>query len=252
MKKNRDSIYIYLWEEFNTVYIGRTVNPKGRHYQHKSRESESTYKFSSEHHVEHPKMIIIENDLTIEEGIEREKYWINYYKTNNEYVVLNKSRGGQIGGQLKPLSLTDEEKKERARQYKEKYYNEHKEELKLKSRLYYETHKEELRNAKREKAKTYYMTHRDEIIESYYKNHEENKMKNRLAFKKHYQEHIEEMREKYRERYTLNKDKKLSYQKEYRETHREEILAKKRAYREQHKEELRLKAKEYREKKKQK
>lgn len=111
MKKNRDSIYIYLWEEFNTVYIGRTVNPKGRHYQHKSRKSESTYKFSSEHHVEHPKMIIIENDLTIEEGIEREKYWINYYKTNNEYVVLNKSRGGQIGGQLKPLSLSDEEKK---------------------------------------------------------------------------------------------------------------------------------------------
>ena len=74
MIENRDNIYIYLWEEFNTVYVGRTVNPKGRHYQHKHRESEKTYQFSSEHHVEHPKMIIIESDLSLGEGIEREKY----------------------------------------------------------------------------------------------------------------------------------------------------------------------------------
>ena len=82
MEGKFDSIYIYLWEEFNTVYVGRTINPKGRHYQHKHRETELTYKFSSEHHVEHPKMIIIENDLTIEEGVEREKYWINEYREN--------------------------------------------------------------------------------------------------------------------------------------------------------------------------
>ena len=43
MKENRDNIYIYLWEEFNTIYIGRTVNPKGRHYAHKTRESERTF-----------------------------------------------------------------------------------------------------------------------------------------------------------------------------------------------------------------
>ena len=66
MKENRDNIYIYIWEELNTVYIGRTVNPKGRHYQHKHRESEKTYQFSSENHVEHPKMTILENDLSLD------------------------------------------------------------------------------------------------------------------------------------------------------------------------------------------
>ena len=96
MNGKRDNIYIYLWENLNTIYVGRTINPKVRHYAHKHRESEKTYQFSSEHHVEHPKMIIIENDLTIEEGIKREKYWIKHYKENN-YNVLNKSEGGEIG-----------------------------------------------------------------------------------------------------------------------------------------------------------
>jgi hypothetical protein len=35
-------------------------------------------------------MIIIENDLTIEEVVEREKYWINEYRKNSSYNVLNK------------------------------------------------------------------------------------------------------------------------------------------------------------------
>ena len=42
-------------------------------------------------------MIIIENDLTVEEGVEREKYWINEYIKNSPYNVLNKTKGGQVG-----------------------------------------------------------------------------------------------------------------------------------------------------------
>ena len=68
MNEKIDNIYIYIWEEFSTIYVGRTKNPKKRHYQHKTRECDKTYKFSSEHHVEHPPMIILENDLTIEEN----------------------------------------------------------------------------------------------------------------------------------------------------------------------------------------
>ena len=96
-KEKRDNIYIYLWEEFNTIYIGRTIRPKSRHYQHRHIITDTTYKFSSEHHVEHPKMIIIENDLTVEEGIEREKYWIEYYRNETQYNVLNKTKGGETG-----------------------------------------------------------------------------------------------------------------------------------------------------------
>ena len=201
MKENRDNIYIYLWEEFNTVYIGRTVNPKGRHYQHKHRESERTYQFSSEHHVEHPKMIIIENDLSIEDGVEREKYWINYYRNESGYDVLNKSRGGQIGGQLKPLALTDEEKKERSKQYKREYNKVHREERKLynashkeQRKIYYDKNKEKLREKAREK---------------YYENHEKNKEKNRESWRRYKERHAEEIRKKDRERYSIRKEKIL-------------------------------------------
>ena len=254
MKENRDNIYIYLWEELNTVYVGRTVNPKGRHYQHKHRESEKTYQFSSEHHVEHPKMIIIENDLSLEEGIEREKYWINYYREEGSYNVLNKSNGGQIGGQLRPLTLTEDEKKERHRLYKKNWYELHKNEKdsKDKNKFYYEKYKKENRVKILKKAKEYHEKNKEKIRKKYYENHEENKLKNRLSFKKYRQEHLEEMREKDKKRYEMHKKEKLDYLKEYRKTHRKEILAKKKEYRESHREELRLKAKEYREKKKNK
>ena len=201
MKENRDNIYIYLWEEFNTVYIGRTVNPKGRHYQHKHRESERTYQFSSKHHVEHPKMIIIENNLSVEDGVEREKYWINYYRNESGYDVLNKSRGGQIGGQLKPLALTDEEKKERSKQYKREYNKVHREERKLynalhkeQRKIYYDKNKEKLREKAREK---------------YYENHEKNKEKNRESWRRYKERHAEEIRKKDRERYAIRKEKIL-------------------------------------------
>ena len=48
MENKKDNIYIYLWEEFSTIYVGRTINPKSRNYQHRHNTTESTYKFSSE------------------------------------------------------------------------------------------------------------------------------------------------------------------------------------------------------------
>ena len=124
MNEKKDNIYIYLWENLNTVYVGRTVNPKGRHYQHKHRETERTYQFSAEHGVEHPKMIIIENGLTIDEGVEHEKYWIKKYRDDMRYNVLNKTRGGQIGGQLNQFNLSEEDKKKKRRDYNKEHKKE--------------------------------------------------------------------------------------------------------------------------------
>jgi hypothetical protein len=139
MEGKKDNIYVYLWEEFNTVYIGRTKNPKSRHYAHKHRETEKTYQFSSKHHVEHPKMIIIENDLTIEEGVEREKYWIDHYRNKTNYNVLNIRVGGQVGNQHRVY--TDEEMKE----HKRKYYQENKEKRKEYQKKYYSENKEKIK-----------------------------------------------------------------------------------------------------------
>ena len=226
MDGKRDNIYIYLWEEFSTIYIGRTINPKSRHYQHKHLSREATYQFSSEHGVEHPKMIIIENDLSVEEGIEREKYWINEYRNNSPYTVLNKTKGGEIGYNCGRQLYTEEELK----QHKKKYYEENKEWLLALQKKYYHEHKEEIK----EKRKGYFKEYNDSHKEKYKNYREANKEK------------IREYKKNYRE---VNKEKISQDLKEWRDTHkkeineyrkknREELLAKKKAYRESHKEQI--------------
>lgn len=219
MDKKRDNIYIYLWEEFNTVYVGRTVNPKGRHYQHKHREKERTYKFSSEHHVEHPKMIIIENNLSIEEGVEREKYWINYYKNESNYDVLNKSKGGQVGHEK---IYTDEELKEHQKEYREK----NKENRKIKKKEYYQRNKEKII----EKQKKYYNNNKEKILEknrNYYQENKEAKKEKQKLYTINNKEKIRERQKKY---YDLHKEDIENYRKKYREEHREELRIKQRLY----------------------
>ena len=249
-KMKRDNIYIYLWEEFNTVYIGRTVNPKGRHYAHKHRITEPTYKFSSEHHVEHPKMIIIENDLTVEEGVEREKYWINEYIKNSPYNVLNKTKGGQVGC-FNNLSDEEREKQrqiiiEKTKAYKKKYANEHKDEIKAYKKKYAENHKDEIRLKK----KKYNDEHKKELSEE-----------RKKYLKKYRIEHKEEIRQKnklYREKnkdkikkhYKENKDKINLRHKIYAETHKEEIALYQKEYANKNKEKIASYKKEWYEAKK--
>lgn len=208
MKEKKDNIYIYLWEEFNTIYVGRTINPKSRHYTHKHRESERTYQFSSEHHVEHPKMIIIENDLSVEDGVEREKYWINYYKENSPYNVLNKSRGGQKGRRMS--KLTEEEKK----QHQKEYYQKNKEKIRAYQKLYEEKNKEKIRKRNREyKAKQYKIKPRkpkrtkEEILaynKQYKKEHKEKVNLHQKKYRERNREKIKERNKKYYQIHKLN------------------------------------------------
>lgn len=195
MDKKSDNIYIYLWEEFNTIYVGRTINPKSRHYTHRHREAERTYQFSSEHHVEHPKMIIIESDLTIEEGVEREKYWINYYKNNTNYNVLNKSEGGQRGRQRNKLSDEEREKRRKISLNKsmKKYKEENKEKLIEYRKVYYQQNKEK-----------FYENRKDKVKEYQGKYYRENQDK----IKKYREEHNEKIRE-YRKKYYINNKEKF-------------------------------------------
>lgn len=227
MKEKKDNIYIYLWEEFNTVYIGRTINPKSRHYTHKHRETEKTYQFSSEHHVEHPKMIIIEGDLTIEEGIEREKYWINYYRENTPYEVLNKKDGGQKGRHT-PNNLTEEEKKE----LKKEYYQRNKERILEYAKEYNKLHKEK----NKAHSKKYYNNHKKEkkiYREKYY---EERKVELSEKKKMYYNEHKEKIKEKIKEYYQKNKIKMDEYRKEYYQKNKERLNEKRKMYYDKHKE----------------
>ena len=178
MDNKRDNIYIYLWEEFNTIYVGRTINPKSRHYTHRHRESEKTYQFSAKHGVEHPKMVIIENNLSIKEGVEREKYWIEHYKNNTNYKVLNITCGGQKGRQVERIS--EEEKKK----HRKEYYENNKEKILEDRKEYYNSHKEQYN---KKYPKNYYDAHKEEILLRKKEYRENNKEKIKLIKKKSYE-----------------------------------------------------------------
>ena len=209
MEHKKDNIYIYLWEEFSTIYIGRTINPKSRHYTHRHRESEKTYQFSSEHGVEHPKMIIIEDDLSVEEGVEREKYWIEYYKENTPYNVLNKSCGGQKGRQTSKIS--EEEKK----QHQKEYYQKNREKILAYQKLYKEKNLEKIKKRQREyQAKRY---KKKPIEPRKFKRTKEEILAYNKQYKKEHKEKGREYQKKYRER---NREKIKERNKEYYQKHK--------------------------------
>lgn len=111
-----DCIYGYFFDN-NVVYIGRTLNPKNRDIDHrKEKKRDQVYRYSVEHNVDIPPMTIIENDITLDEGIKREQFWIDYYRENN-FVVLNKNKGGGIGS-LTFSKYTREKIEEETRKYK--------------------------------------------------------------------------------------------------------------------------------------
>ena len=105
-----DSVYAYFFEEYDSVYVGRTLMrlQKDRDWSHRHAvyidgkfkkhyvKSDSVYNFSVEKNCEIPEMIILDENLTIEEGQEREKYWIEFYKKQGK-KLLNKAPAGSIG-----------------------------------------------------------------------------------------------------------------------------------------------------------
>ena len=92
-----DSIYSYFFEEQNAVYVGRTLmrRQKDRDREHLYKiDRDAVAKFAKECGCPVPPMVIIEENLTLEEGQEREKFWIEEYK-NQGYTILNKAATGK-------------------------------------------------------------------------------------------------------------------------------------------------------------
>lgn len=97
-----DIIYAYIFPN-NIAYIGRTINLKNRHYEHSYRvEKDVVAKYINENNISLQEPIILEEGLTITEGLERELYWVNYYKDNG-YKLLNSKPCGVKSGSLGSL-----------------------------------------------------------------------------------------------------------------------------------------------------
>ena len=93
-----DCVYAYEFEDYHSVYVGRTLMRRiqERDYEHMFTDSDAVVLFAKEHDIPIPPMKILEADLTLKEGTEKEGYYVEYYR-NNGWDVLNRTKTGGIG-----------------------------------------------------------------------------------------------------------------------------------------------------------
>lgn len=94
-----DNVYAYFFNEFNSVYIGRTINPSSRDLGHNTNDQSTVFRFASKNNTVIPKMTILESGLTIIEGLDREDYYRNKYQ-NEGWNVLNIAKTGKKSGSI--------------------------------------------------------------------------------------------------------------------------------------------------------
>jgi hypothetical protein len=106
IKDKIDSVYVYIFEDAKVAYVGRTLirRQKKRDKEHIfNRDSDNVARYAKKHHIPVPKMTILETDLTLKEGLEREDYWRKWYEQQG-YAMLNKSATGIGKGSLGAIS----------------------------------------------------------------------------------------------------------------------------------------------------
>lgn len=145
----------------------------------------------------------------------KEKFKLGFLETKN--IVEKLESQGKIN--LYPdknEKFSDEEKRDRQKQYNRNYKKNNKDRIKKYGKKHYEENRDKIR----EYAKKYQEENKDKIREYHKKNYVINKEK----AKKRYNDNINKIREyqkKYREK---NKDKILVYCNEYRKTRRKEDI----------------------------
>jgi len=94
-----DNVYAYIFEDLNSVYVGRTIDPKSRDVEHRGSDKSAVYRFASNNKVEVPKMTILETGLTLLEGLKQEDYYRNKYELEG-WKILNIAKTGVKSGSL--------------------------------------------------------------------------------------------------------------------------------------------------------
>ena len=97
-----DCVYVYIFEDMKAAYVGRTLmrRKKKRDKEHIFNiEVDNVARYAKKHCVSVPPMTILESDLTLEEGLEREDYWRNWYEQHG-YTMLNRIATGVGKGSL--------------------------------------------------------------------------------------------------------------------------------------------------------
>ena len=106
IKDKIDSVYVYVFEETKTAYVGRTLmrRQKKRDKEHIfNLDNDSVARYAKKHHIPVPPMKILESHLTLEEGLDREDYWRKWYEQQG-YTMLNRVATGIGKGSLGAIS----------------------------------------------------------------------------------------------------------------------------------------------------
>ena len=100
-----DSVYCYIFDEQKAAYVGRTLMYRQhiRDVEHNYYDNDAVYKFARKHDCAIPPMQIIEENLNVQQGREREDYWRKYYEENG-YFMLNKAATGAKSGSIGALA----------------------------------------------------------------------------------------------------------------------------------------------------
>ncbi len=102
-KNKRDNVYCYIFTELHSIYIGRTVDINRRNEQHNTNEKCGVYKFATQNNIPIPQITILESNLSLKEGLEKEDFYVNKYKEEG-WNVLNKAKTGKNSGSLGTLN----------------------------------------------------------------------------------------------------------------------------------------------------
>ncbi len=93
-----DCVYAYEFRSLKSVYVGRTLSRrvKDRDKEHMFVEKDAVFLFAKKNSIPVPKMIILEDCLTLAEGVEKEGHYLEYYR-NKGWHILNRAKTGSIG-----------------------------------------------------------------------------------------------------------------------------------------------------------
>ena len=106
VKGKIDSVYVYIFEETKTAYVGRTLirRQKKRDKEHIFNfENDNVARYAKKLNVPVPPMQILETNLTLEEGLDREDYWRKWFERQG-YTMLNRLATGIGKGSLGGIS----------------------------------------------------------------------------------------------------------------------------------------------------
>ena len=102
--ENMDCVYAYFFYDSKSVYVGRSIDIKRRDWEHRNAKYKSTvYKFAKQNNVPIPEMSVIEEGLSIADGLDKENYYVAKFKKEG-WNVLNKAKTGVNSGALGILS----------------------------------------------------------------------------------------------------------------------------------------------------